>query len=56
MDVLLLVRKDTDVNEHKRLSNSLTQINVQEQHFFFQLFYISITEGFLPMSIIHTLQ
>jgi len=55
MDVLLLVRKDMDVNEHKRLSNSLTQINVKEQRFFL-LFYISVTEGFSPMSIIHTLQ
>ena len=46
MDVLLLVRKDMDINEHKRLSNSLTQINVKEQHFYFNCFIFQSQKDF----------
>ena len=37
-----LARKDMDVNEHERLSNTTLQIKVKQQRLFILLFYIKV--------------
>ena len=51
--VIQFVRKDMDVNEHKRLSNFTLRYTLKEKN---SAFYFSVTEGSSKMGITHTLK